>query len=117
MGARTFMTNRCTIEREVALGVSESGNPTALEWTAVGLNVPCRFWFGTGTALRTKDNTTSTITVHPVIGMLPLGTDIKVTDRISSVTDRRGDKLFGAIKIDAIERRKDHLSVIAEEIE
>jgi hypothetical protein len=43
--------------------------------------------------------------------LLPLGTEVALTDRVQKVTDRRGTQLFGAMSIDAIFARTTHLEL------
>lgn len=116
MSARGQMTQRCDIERKVESGTDPYGAALS-EWQTTGLSVPCRFWYETGGGSRRQENENASVTIHALRGILPLAADIRSDDRIARVVDRRERELYGALKLDAVERRSDHISVVAEEIE
>jgi len=115
MSARGQMTQRCDIERKLESGTDPYGAPVT-QWQTVGLSVPCRFWYESGGGSRTRENENASLRIHALRGILPADADLAEGDRIARVVDRRERKLYGQLVLDAVERRGDHLSVIAEEV-
>lgn len=103
------MTMRVDIERDMAAedGYNQRG-PTS--WQTLSEDVPCYAWQGTGrpSAERSVEQVVRTDMPGMVV---PLGTDIQAGDRIRRIADRRGRELFGAMPVDAVRRRRDHLRV------
>lgn len=120
MSARSQMIHRASIERDTQVGSDTWGNPDASTWTAHLSDVPCRVWYeserevigGTSTG---KGDKTAVIENRKMI--VPLGTDVTESDRITAVDDRKGVELFnGPARIESVGRRRNHLVLSIEEV-
>lgn len=67
---------------------------------------PCRVWYSSGYLARRSQ---STVSVRDLIMIVPLGTDIKIGDKIDSVWDRRGRELFSKLTAETPLRRANHI--------
>jgi len=105
------MTMRATVYRNIseADAYARAGVPV---WQPKESAMPCRFWHTTGSSLETKHAGATTVRTDEVIGMCPIGSDIKEGDKIGSVKDRSSTEQFGVLYVDAVLRRaNNHLSI------
>lgn len=106
-GAR--MTMRCAIQRDSTAGYTNE--PT---WGSSGF-VQCFVWASAG---REAVSGERTAVVEDLRALVPLGSDIKVADRISGVTDRLGATIEARpLGIETILKRADHLELILQVVE
>ena len=113
-GARGSMTMRCTIERNsVSVLVDDYNNPVPAEFVPLAADVPCRAWVKAG---RTIIDGEKSVVIEDRRVLLPLTTDVTEADRISSITDRLGNAIFGPVRIDHIGTTKDHLELLVTEV-
>ena len=107
MPARSRMTMRASIQRD---GASDNslGSPGPSSWANLGDPVACYAWHG-----GSRRAFGTPIEIGTVRGsmIVPLGTDITKNDRVSTIVDRRGTEIFGAMDIDGVETRRAHLEV------
>jgi len=120
MSARSRMTMRCTIERNLAPGTvdptrrdgfGQGGTPV---WQDIGGLFPCYAWAAGGSG-KTRVAPERVVAIDTPGMMLPLGTDIRPDDRIAQVLDRSGNQLFGAFTIDDVFHRRDHIELSLQE--
>jgi hypothetical protein len=117
--ARSRMTMRCTIERNMHPGATDPLQRDGFgqappQWQDVGGLIPCFAWAGGGEN-RTRVAPERVVAIDTPGMMLPLGTDVRQDDRIAGVWDRRGNEIFGAFTIDDIFRRKGYLLLSLQE--
>lgn len=106
------MTQRATIERDMAAGTDDWGNPLEPVWSTHLTGVPCRTWFTTG---REVSGPEKTAVVEDRRLIVPLGTDVTEADRVAQIADRQGTVLHsGPIAIEKVGRREDHLDLMLE---
>lgn len=88
------------------------GHPV-MAWSQINDDVPCAAWFSSGDTQSNEDR------VVPVEGrkiIVPRGTDFAEGDRISGISDRRGNVLFsGVMRVELIAPRRDHLELSVQE--
>lgn len=82
--AHQTMNDRCTIVRGTAPTYD-----TAATFTPYLSNVPCHFWEETDTE---QDERGATAVIRRSRLLLPIGTDIRGTDEVTSVTDQLGSQ-------------------------
>ena len=111
--ARSMMKMRCTIERNLETERDGFGQKDA-DWRMIAGGVPCHCWAGRNPSVPQSEARTVTRDAPGMI--LPMGTDVKATDRIGMVTDRKGKQLFPAMGIDAVLPRVTHLELRLREI-
>ncbi len=117
--ARSMMKMRCSIERQFGTSTQvetfrDSFGQTAGGWREIAGGVPCHCWAGRNPSLAQSDARTATKDSPGMI--LPLDTDVKNTDRIGIVTDKKGIQLFPAMGIDAVLPRLTHIELRLREI-
>jgi head-tail adaptor len=98
------MRHRCTIQRQVSVG--DGGGGFTESWTTWQTNVPCRMWFVSGfeSMLGEQEHRGAENMV-----IVPLNVDVKASDRISQVVNRKGTVLLdGFYGINYVGRRLDH---------
>lgn len=107
MAARNAMTERATVQRATTV-IDSLGQPTPT-WAAHLPSLPCRWW--------TKDENEvmdgqKVAVFSPTRILVPIGTDILVTDRITAIKNRAGVTLVGnTLQIRAVIRRRGHKEV------
>lgn len=120
MTASTRMTQRTVIERLVDPAppgdVDDWGNtiPAASVWTVVTSAVPIWVW---SSIKREATGPESTTVVDDLRGIVARALDIRESDRLNGVTDRRGNVVrAGAILIEAVIDRRDHKELVLRSI-
>jgi hypothetical protein len=112
MTARSIMTNRCDIERDLSAGESENpwGGDAQPQWTALHTDLPCRFW---NDSVRTIMDSGKLVEITTRRMMVPAGTDVDEDCRVLSVRDRLGAELAdGPMRIDGVMSRKGFVILI-----
>ena len=97
MSVRTQMIHRARVLREKRIEAFNSlGEPIIRREnpTVVHESLPCRVWDEEAMLMVGVDKTVG-IGIHRIIA--PWGTDVEELDMVTSVTDRRGNVLFGVI--------------------
>lgn len=103
------MTFRCQFERDLTAGTSDETN-----FQDVGTPVTCFLW---ATAGRETQGAEKITVVEDLRALVPLASDVKVTDRIRAVTDRLGNVVESRrLLILSILRRADHLELLLEAV-
>jgi len=100
-----MMTMRARILRDTQTARDDYGHKGPPTPEVIG-ETPCRIWYSSG-YLATRSQ--STVSVRDLIMVVPLGTDLKVGDKIDSVWDRRDRELFSKLKIETLLRRANHI--------
>lgn len=116
MRARVLMRHRATIERNTP--VSDSGGGSTSSWANIAVT-PCHAWVQTSSAqssyIAVSGDRPGVLATRLVI--VPIGTNIKVGDRLQNIQNKRGRVLFdGPMIVDDVGERKDHLSLITRKI-
>lgn len=103
--AGSRMVHRCQLQRDANAGIADSPN-----FQNLGAAVPCYLWTSAG---REAESTGQVTVVEDLRALIPLGTDITVTDRIATVVDRLGQTVdAGPLTVEAVLRRNDHLELV-----
>lgn len=114
MAARDRMTHRATIERSTA-GRDQYGNALPATWSVHINGCPCYYWQPSVARAEIEGERNYRAYGHHM--MVPLGTDVRESDRVNGIVDRRGScvsaDVFGII---AIVHKPDHLLVTMETI-
>lgn len=114
MSARSTMRHRCTIQRDQAGEDTGYGGQEDPDWQDHLTDQACHFWFRAG---RQITDGSKTAVVEDQRLLVPLGTDVKATDRILTVTDRLGSTIIqGPLLIDTVGRRQDHLVLFLKQV-
>jgi hypothetical protein len=113
--ARGMMKHRVTFERNFSLleagDTDIDGFGQKLEdWRELA-TVSCHAWHGASGGKHTSVGEVRTVTADMPGMIVPLGTDVKTTDRVQKITDRAGVQLFGIMGVDAVMSRATHLEV------
>ena len=111
MGARSRMTMRATIQRNVA-AKDDYGNIGPPSWSLIGEEVPCYVWAGKRSARQEIVEDKKIVYLDMPGAMLPLSTDIQNGDRLFKVTNRLKKQLFAIMYVDKILLRKDHYEIM-----
>lgn len=103
------MTMRAVLERNTATARDPYGGPVAPTWAPLA-TVPCRVWHDARPVALVADGD-KTARVQPLLCALPLGTDVRETDRVARIQDRLGRLLHdGPLRIvSALRRRTGYL--------
>ena len=113
MVTRSRMTHRADTEREADSGQRNPFNQPITTTEPVLAQSPC-YWQSTTETFRADGDRLVAIAQH--LMLFPLSADVRVLDRVTTVTDRRGRVLKGnKLLIQAAVRREDHQEVVAEE--
>ena len=96
---------RAFTKRRYETSTDDYGNPV-YSWQEYLSDVPCFAWYSKGG--QTKHEDKDTLNLDTAKMMYPLDTDILATDTIEKIEDRRGESLFGAFTIEAVNRKHDH---------
>lgn len=114
MAARDRMTHRARIERSSA-GRDQYGNQLPATWAVHLAAQPCYYWQPSVGRAETEGERNYRAYGHQML--VPLGTDVRESDRVNGIVDRRGYSVsadvFGII---AIVRKPDHLLLTLETI-
>lgn len=111
VSTRVGLIHRMTTERSVT--GDDGGGGSNPVWSAHLSDEPCRAWTDT-----TKQVTQpgDIIVVADSRISVPLGTDVRETDRVLSVTDRAGnDVLPGPMEIQTVASFTDHLELLVQQ--
>jgi hypothetical protein len=113
--ARSKMKMRCAIERNFSVtdaAEDKDGFGQKLQdWRELHPSLPCHCWAGASGGKHTGAAEFRTVTTDMPGMIIPLGTDVRATDRVAWVKDRLGNDLFPAMRIDAVMPRITHLEL------
>ena len=114
MSARTAMRHRCTTQRNQA-PADEWGAPGPPDWQPNLSDQPCHAWLDAARRVIGPDQDVMVVDIRL---LMPLGSDVKESDRVAQVTDRLGTTtvVAGPLLIDTIGQRKDHLVLLLKEV-
>ena len=113
MTARSRMTHRCDMERDVAGTERDRNNNPIVTNARIHTDLACYTWPSTE-RLITSDNRVLTLAVHQMIA--PLDADLVELDRVLVVRDRRGTELYPEMKVTSVVRRETHKEITLEEV-
>jgi len=114
MTARSRMTMRATVQRNVPAGTDGFGGPGAAVWGAHIASLAC--WAYTGREREIIDGDKTVVLADHKM-MVPLGTDITEDDRVTAIKDRLAVDIIGnTMRIHSVIRRTDHIQVSLEEV-
>lgn len=109
MSARSLMTQRALVQRQTSPGTDDFGNPLPSTWATHIESMPCRLY---GSVEREAVNEDTTAVVADLKLSAPKSADVSESDRISGITDRRGNVIRdGLLDIDAVLLKGDHLEL------
>lgn len=101
--AEREMTDRAVVERDAG-GAGDPYGGEAQSWQPHLADQPCKAWVETGRTAVTEDRTA---VVADWSMAVPVGTDIAVGDRVTSVTARSGDTIIGrTMYVDYVEHKR-----------
>lgn len=105
MTVRSRMRHRTTIERDSSSG----GQYDVPTMSAVASDQPCFLWTRSGREAVGPDRIA---VVESMRVLLPLGTDVKPTDRLGDIEDRLGDTILsGPLNILSVLPHHDHVEL------
>lgn len=108
IASRLALTQRCTIERDVAGADAWSGKGEP-EWTPIATDLPCRAWTDAGREAVSAERTVAVIDRRVIV---PAGTDVTEHDRIASVTERGTEVFEGPMDIEAVLVWPEHIELV-----
>lgn len=111
MSSRGAMRYRATIER-AALTADAGGSP-ARSWEPLATGVPCWAWLKSSQGATLKAEGGKTVVVDARHITVPIGTDVRVGDRVTVLNRRQTRVVFAAMLIDGMAERPDHLLLMA----
>jgi len=107
------MTHRCSTERDEPGTVRDGFNHPVTAPVAVLSDHPC-YWQSSSERFIADGQKVASVAAHMLL--LPLDTDIKEQDRVTSIQDRRGRTLKGGkLRVLPLVRRETHLEAMLEE--
>jgi len=112
--ARAQMTQRATVQRNQGAGLDAYNHPVPATWANLYPNstypagMPCWYYSPRGLRVVTDQATHSK---EPFNLMVPLGTDITDQDRVTKVTDRLGNVIFGLCQVTHVKPMRRYLDV------
>ncbi len=117
---RGMMKYRVTIERNFSVLSARTTDTDGFgqkleDWREL-CTVACHAWAGSSGGKHTSAGDTRTVTTDMPGMIVPIGTDVKATDRVQQIVDRAGKQIFPAMGIDAVLPRITHLEVRLREI-
>lgn len=120
MSARSRMTHRALVERDVTITTDPFGSPGTPDWVEHLAELPCWFYVGgTGGASGGEivlDH--RTIVAEALRVLVPKGTDITERDRINGIHDRLGADVYAPVmNIRSVTPHHDHLELQLESVE
>jgi hypothetical protein len=105
MTARSRMTHRAVLERNVATGTDPFGAPLPPSWSSLGL-VSCWAWESLS---REVVGGQGEYLLSDARVLFPRGADVRRGDRVLNITDRLGAVyLAGPFEVEAITPKPDH---------
>ena len=106
--SRSRMTMRAHVERDTAALVKNPWNTDVVPvWTALDDTIPCYVWMRTGK--KVADDRKVAV-LKDLRMMTPHSADLKESDKVTKITDRKGATLFpGPFTIDASQRMDTHV--------
>lgn len=116
MNARARMSERATLERDVAYEREASPGHRALpDWRTLSTNVPCRLWSDAGAGEQVAvDRTTVALAWRMLV---PVDVDVLERDRVNGVVRRDGTVYDrGVLTVSQVIRRRSHLLLILDRI-
>lgn len=101
------LTMRALMQRNQAAGTDPRGHPVAPDWTAAG-TLRCFVWSNASREVVDGDKTAM---IEDTRGLFALGADIAEGDRITAVTDARGNVLIpGPLQVEGpVQHKHTHL--------
>ena len=110
---RSQMTHRSAVERDQA-GTDAEGNPQAPAWAVHIAALACWVW---PRGVREEVEDDRMIVVEDLRALVPRGTDIRESDRIAQVTDRRGQTVHtGPLDVRGVIDHGTHLELVLEAV-
>ncbi len=104
MSARSTMTMRALVKRNLHQGVDEYGQQ-AQGWQLIAGAQPCRVWASRGAQVI---RATGEVSIDSPGAIFPRDADVRIGDRLEEVRDRREQLLFSRLEVTAVDRRADH---------
>jgi hypothetical protein len=110
VSSRLALIHRCDVERDASAAFPDEWNtPSSPDWQPHLTELPCRSWTAGHETVSDKGTLTVVIEVHLLV---PLGTDVTESDRVTAVTYRGATVQEGPLAVRAVLPRRDHLEVI-----
>lgn len=109
------LTHRAAIERNMATGEDDWGNPLPPQFQSIGAPVKCFIWSNSS---RELVDGAKTAMIEDDRGLFALGADVRAGDEIASVTDRKGNTIIaGRLKIEGpVQHKHDHIEAALQRI-
>jgi len=112
---RQRMTHRALVQRTVRTPVDGYGDAPAPTWTTHIASQPC--WLTVRDEGVEADRQRGTVVFESLRLLMPNGTDITERDRISGVTDRRGNVVYaGVLGIESVLPAHSHLELSVKQV-
>lgn len=109
---RSRMVHRATVQRDSAGGRDKWGQEQAAQWVTRHASLPCFAWVRLSRAQSERITADYTAVIEDLRMIVPLGTSINETDRVTVIKNRAGDELFpGPMGIDSVTYHHTHLEV------
>lgn len=113
MSVATRMYMSAAVYRNAQTATDNYGHLKPDDWQFVA-NAMCLVWTGPGRLSRNVDREMQVDT--PQL-LLPLSANIKVGDKILSVTDRNGNVMLGAAMVESVTRKRTHLQAVLKRVD
>ncbi|MDZ4307559.1 hypothetical protein [Allopontixanthobacter sp.] len=109
------LTHRAALERNVAVGADDWGQPLAADFQSTGDPLACFVWSNTS---RELVDGAKTALIEDLRGLFAQGADIREGDEIASVTDRAGTTIIsGRLKVEGpVQFKHTHVEVALQRI-
>ena len=108
------MTHRAATERNTPAGTDGFGGPGVASWVALVASQPC--WVYAVSEDEIIDGDKSVVLGSHKI-LMPKGTDITESDRITTIVDRAGTTIIGnTMRINSVVQRHSHIELAVTEV-
>jgi len=109
----TRMYMSAAVYRNAQTASDDYGHSKPDDWQLVA-NMMCVMWTGPGRLSRTNDREMQADT--PQL-LLPLSANVRVGDKITAVTDRRGSVMLGPSMVESVTRKRTHMQALLKRVE
>lgn len=113
MSTSPQMTMVATIYRNAQTSTDDYGHSKPADWQLVGTTI-CWLWISYSRLARSMERE---VQADVPMLMAPLSADIKVGDKVTSVTDRRSTVLLGPSMVEAVNRQHTHVVATLKRVE
>ena len=109
---RSRMVHRATVERDSSGGRDQWGQEQPPQWATLHAALPCFAWVRADRIKGERVTADTTAVIEDLRMIVPLGTSINETDRVSTIKNRAGIELHrGPMGIESVTYHHSHLEV------